>query len=120
MVRDFARFAHRTGSGTTLCAVSFAVADLGIVDADLGGGLVKLRLAKPNEGRSGGYRTIRAYQVGSDVFFLYGFAKNESENIQPHELTGFRRLGHALMDANAETIDIQLNAGRILEIVEEE
>lgn len=118
MVREFARFARRYRiEGDALLGL-VRRADLGIVDADLGGGIVKLRLARPNEGRAGGYRTVVAYRVEGNVFFLYGFAKNEQENIAAHELARFRDTGEALFQADDRMIDGWLDEGRILEIGE--
>lgn len=120
MVREFARFArrHRIGNPALLGLVHRA--DLGVVDADLGGGIVKLRLARSNEGRSGGFRTVVAYRKGRNVFFLYGFAKNDRENIDPLELSSLRSLGAALFEADPQTIDAWIVEGRILEIAEDE
>src|ERR1700683_1838925 len=58
----------------------------GLIDADLGSGLLKQRVARAGEGRSGGYRTIIAYRAGDRAVFLYGFAKNERDNIGDDEL----------------------------------
>jgi hypothetical protein len=68
-------------------------ADCGAVDADLGGGLIKQRVARLGHGRSGGYRLIVAYRHQARAVFLYGFAKNERENIDPGELSDLRNLG---------------------------
>ncbi len=57
-----------------------------MIDADLGGGLIKQRVARAGQGRSGGYRMIVAYRVKDRAVFLYGFAKNERENIDSDEL----------------------------------
>jgi len=62
------------------------------VDADLGGGLVKQRVARRGERRSGGYRTLMAFRAGSRTVFVYGFAKSERDNIGPDELDFWRRV----------------------------
>ncbi len=56
-------------------------ADAGRFAANLKGCLVKLRIPRKGEGKSGGYRAIVAYHSGSRAFFLYGFGKNERANI---------------------------------------
>lgn len=58
-------------------------AESGLVDADLGGGVIKQRVARDGQGRSGGYRMLIAYRAGDRAVFLYGFAKRERENIDP-------------------------------------
>jgi hypothetical protein len=69
----------------------------GLVDADLGGGLIKQRVARSGQGRSGGYRMIVAYREDSRAVFLYAFAKNERDNIGPDELLTWREIGAQLM-----------------------
>lgn len=48
----------------------------GLIDAHLGAHLYKKRIAVGGRGKSGGLRTIVAYQVESKAFYLYGFVKN--------------------------------------------
>jgi hypothetical protein len=50
-------------------------AERGIIDADLGGGLIKQRVARPGQGRSGGFRMIVVYRTKERAVFIYGFAK---------------------------------------------
>ena len=49
----------------------------GLIDAHLGGGLIKKRVAIGSSGKSGGARTIIAYQKGQKAFFLHGFKKTK-------------------------------------------
>jgi hypothetical protein len=56
-------------------------AESGLIDANLGGGLIKQRVARLGQGRSGGYRAVVAYRRLGRAVFLYGFAKNERDNI---------------------------------------
>ena len=53
----------------------------GLHDGSLGGSLYKKRVAMPNQGKRGSYRTLIAFQHGERAFFLYGFAKNVKANI---------------------------------------
>lgn len=69
----------------------------GLIDAALGGSLVKKRVAASGRGKSGGYRTIIAYKIHRRAFFLYGFAKNERANIQPDELAALKKLAKVLI-----------------------
>jgi hypothetical protein len=72
-------------------------ADRGLVDADLGGGLIKQRVARDGGGRSGGYRTIIAFRSQELAVFLYCFAKQDQENVTSRELAKFRDLGRGLL-----------------------
>src|SRR6266581_4838241 len=67
-------------------------AEAGSIDADLGGDLVKQRVARAGGGRSGGFRTLIAYQGTKRSVFLYGFAKNERDNISPKKLAELKLL----------------------------
>lgn len=69
-----ARFAGREGIAHASLRDAIARAEKGAIDADLGGGLIKQRVARPGKGRSGGYRTIIAYRRGDRAFFIYGLS----------------------------------------------
>ena len=77
-ITKFARFAKDEGiSDKMLIALARRVQD-GLIDADLGGGVIKQRLARQDEGKSGGYRTIIAFKAHHRTFFLHGYAKNQT------------------------------------------
>jgi len=88
----------------------------GSIDADLGGGLIKQRVARPGAGRSGGYRMIVAYREGSRAVFLYGFAKNERENIEPKELEDLRAVGKRWLDLSDDAVTMEVEQGRLQEV----
>ena len=85
-VKGFARFQRRERISETALAKAIESAELGLVGAELGGGLIKQRVARPGQGKSGGYRTVIAYRQGDLAIFLLGFAKNERANISADEL----------------------------------
>ena len=64
----------------------------GVIDADLGGGVIKQRIARRGGGRSGGFRTILLFRRGELAFFVHGFAKSNQENIRRKELSGLKSL----------------------------
>ena len=66
-------------------------AERGLIDADLGGGVIKQRIARKGQGRSGGYRALIVYRARERAVFLYGFAKNERDNVDDDELARLRR-----------------------------
>jgi hypothetical protein len=76
----------------------------GLIDADLGGGIIKQRVARGGQGRSGGYGMLVAYRAGTRAVFLYAFAKNERENIGPDELLTWREIGAGWLAADARQI----------------
>jgi hypothetical protein len=99
-----ARFARseRLSDGSLGEAISRA--ERGLVDADLGGGLIKQRVARAGHGRSGGYRMLVAYRKHNLAVFLYGFAKSERDNIGQDELLTLREVAAKWLDADAAQI----------------
>lgn len=68
-----------------------------MIGADLGGGVIKQRIAREGGGKSGGFRTIILFRSGSRAFFVHGFAKNERDNIRDDELAAFKLLAARLL-----------------------
>jgi hypothetical protein len=114
--RWFARFARSEGIADRSLREAIERAERGLIDADLGGGLIKQRVARPGQGRSGGYRVIGAYRAKVRGVFLFGFAKNERENISTDELVFLRELAHNWLAADIATIQRETEAGNLQEI----
>ncbi|MFZ2418381.1 MAG: type II toxin-antitoxin system RelE/ParE family toxin [Smithellaceae bacterium] len=91
-------------------------AERGLVDADLGGGIIKQRVARTGQGRSGGYRLLIAYRSGKRAVFLYGFAKSERDNIEADELETIKEIGAAWLKAKKERLEYAINAGILREV----
>lgn len=116
VTRAFARFARRERIGDTALADAVRRAERGQIDADLGGGVIKQRVARPGAGRSGGFRTVIAYQTREISIFLYGFAKNERDNISADELKDLRKAARFYFGLTGEDLETAANAGRLKEI----
>ena len=86
------------------------------MDADLGGGLIKQRVARERQGRSGGYRMLVAYRARGRAVFLYGFAKNEQENVGSDELLSLREIAAAWLNANADQMTNAIKAKELQEV----
>ena len=80
------RFARRERITDASLLEAIDRAERGLIDADLGSGLIKRRVARPGQGRSGVYRMIVVYRTMDRAIFLYGFAKSERENIEAADL----------------------------------
>ena len=91
-------------------------AERGLVDADLGGGIIKQRVARIGQGRSGGYRLLIAYRSGKRAVFLYGFAKSERDNIQTDELETLKEIGAAWLEAKKERLEYAIKEGILREV----
>ena len=91
-------------------------AERGLVDADLGGGIIKQRVARTGQGRSGGYRFLIAYRSGKRAVFLYGFAKSERDNINADELETLKEIGAAWLEAKKERLEYAIKEGILREV----
>lgn len=91
-------------------------AERGLIDADLGSGLIKQRVARPGEGRSGGFRMIVVYRTQDRAFFVYGFAKNERDNIDSEELEDLKAIAADLLAANDAGLARMLDENELQEI----
>ena len=102
LTKGMARFVRREQIGFANLIEAIMRAESGLIDADLGGGLIKQRVARAGKGRSGGYRTIVAYRRAGRAVFLFGFAKNERDNIGAEELAELRKLGQNWLNASPQ------------------
>jgi hypothetical protein len=111
-----ARFARRVGIDDQGLRAAIERAEKGLIDADLGGGLIKQRVARPGRGRSAGYRMVVGYRVKDRAVFLLGFAKNERENIEDNELLSLREVAERWLTADASRIHKEIELGNLQEI----
>lgn len=90
--------------------------EAGLVDASLGGELIKKRVATAGKGKRGSFRTIIAYRQGDRAFFLFGFAKNERANVSQRELAALKMFAKALMAKNPSELDAAVERGLLMEV----
>ena len=86
VTRAVAKFCKSEGLSHRALADVIRRAEAGSIDANLGSGLIKQRVARPGKGKSGGTRMLIAYRPGSRSVFLFGFAKNELGNVSDAQL----------------------------------
>ena len=86
------------------------------VDADLGGGVIKQRVARQGQGRSGGFRVIVLYRRGEWSFFVHGFAKSDRENLRRNELRALRELANEMFGLDEPGLEAMLANGTISEV----
>jgi hypothetical protein len=116
MTRWFDRWARKQGmSSDVLCA---AVSEMraGLYEADLGGGLLKKRIARPGQGKSAGYRTLVATNRGSKWFFVFGFPKNVRSNIDKDEEESLKKLSAHLLSLSPADLATAESAGELTEL----
>ena len=112
----FTRFAKREKISDDALCKAIAEAERGVVAADLGGHIIKQRVARPGQGKSGGYRTIVIFQQNDKSFFVYGFAKSDRANIDKAELEAFRQAAVNLLALDEEQLDKLLENGALTEV----
>jgi hypothetical protein len=114
----FARFARRERIADSTLRAAIDRAESGLIDADLGGGVIKLRLARPGQGRSGGFRTLAAYQADWVSVYLYGFAKNDRDNIDDGQLRELRKAARFFFSLTEEDLDLAVKQAKLTEITD--
>ena len=116
LIHDFAKFVKRERISEATLVDAVERVERGLVDADLGGNLLKLRVARPGQGRSGGYRTVVACKVGETAYFLTGYGKNDLDNVGDATLAWLRRIACELLDLSEGEIHQSKVEGLITEI----
>ncbi len=114
--KRFAKFARKERISDAKLCKAVEDAERGLIDADYGGGVIKQRIARPNEGKSGGYRSIILFRRGHRSFFVYGFAKSEQANIDDSDERDFKMLADKLLGASDEDLKGLLERGEFVEI----
>jgi len=117
--RTFSRWMRKSGlTDEALCHAVIEMAQ-GLIDADLGGHLVKKRVSLPGQGKRGGARTIVATKMSDRWFFLFGFSKNERANIDKDELKLLQEVASDLLSFNDQQLTTALSNGQITEVCDD-
>lgn len=115
--KAFSRFADKSRIGDAALCQAVWDAERGLIAADLGGGVIKQRIARPGQGKSGGFRTLIVFKVGTRAFFVHGFAKNERNNIERDELVALKKLAAELLAYDDKIIARAVGAGALVEVM---
>ncbi|MBK3662515.1 type II toxin-antitoxin system RelE/ParE family toxin [Bradyrhizobium diazoefficiens] len=113
--RTLAKFTRQHGIDDAALVEAVDRAKRGLIDADLGGKVIKQRVARPGQGKRSGFRMLIGF--GSDrAVYLFAFAKNERENISNGELFTLREIAASFLGANKEKIDQAINDGTLIDV----
>jgi hypothetical protein len=115
-LKVFTRFQRAEGMRDKALWRAVQEAEMGLIDADLGGGLIKQRVARPGKGKRGGYRAIIAYRVRDRSVFLYGFAKNAKSDLKPDERASLAKIGARWLRASNAEIEAAIVDDELREI----
>jgi hypothetical protein len=92
------------------------LANEGLIDADLGGGVVKQRIPRTGGGKSGGSRSIILFRKNDRAVYVYGFEKKDLANIRPNELEAFRELAQVILGYTTAEIEKRVRNGALFEV----
>ena len=112
----FTRFAKKSRISDVALCKAVMNAERGLIDADLGGGVIKQRVAREGEGKSGGFRTMILFKTGTRAFFVHGFAKNKVDNISDNDLVLLRRLAAEMLNYNETELTQAINNNLLIEV----
>jgi len=115
--KAFTRFARKAGIDDASLCKAVKDAEKGLLDADLGGGVIKQRVARSGGGKSGGFRTLILFRIGSLAFFVHGFAKNERANIDDDELIALRNLAEVMLHYDEAALSLALANKTLIEVI---
>lgn len=112
----FVRFARKEGVKDAELCEAIRNVEKGLIDADLGGGVIKQRIARPHEGKSGGYRSIVLFNSGEKAFFVFGYAKKDWDNITKKDQQAFKDLAEVMFDYDDVALGKAIKGGAIVEV----
>ena len=118
--RRFSRWMRKTLLKDAMLLNAVAEMEAGLVDADLGGGVFKKRVALPGRGKSGSVRTLIATNKGSRWIFLYGFEKNERDNITKAELKALQNVADDFLNLAESILEEVIAGGHLAEVTDEQ
>ena len=118
--RRFSRWMRKTLLEDKMLCDAVAEMEDGLIDADLGGGVFKKRIALPGRGKRGSVRTLIATNRGNRWIFLYGFEKNERDNITNAELTALQNVADDFLGFSETLLEQVIASGQLVEVADEE
>jgi hypothetical protein len=118
--RWFAKFAAKEKISDASLADAVHRAEAGLIDADLGNGLIKQRIARQGGGKSGGYRSILIFRSDERAVFVFAFAKSDKANLSAAELKVYRKAASIMLELGDDQIETEVEAGRLVEVKNDE
>lgn len=115
----FEQFARKEKISAEALWEAVGRAEQGQIDADLGGGVIKQRIARPGGGKSKGYRSIVLYRKDDKAFFVFGFPKSEQDNIREDEEVQFKKMAKQVLALTDEQLQLLIAKGQFEEVVKD-
>jgi hypothetical protein len=112
----FARFASKENISDNELREVVNQLEAGQADANLGGNVYKIRIARSGKGKAGGYRVIVLFRIGERTFYVYGFAKSEKDNISEKELRNMKRAAKKYFSMTSDQLRERVENGQLFEL----
>ncbi|WP_395630877.1 type II toxin-antitoxin system RelE/ParE family toxin [Aquidulcibacter sp.] len=112
----FAKFARQEGIEDFQLVEAVVRANIGLIDADLGAGVIKQRISRQGAGKSGGFRTIIFFKARNRAIFMFGFAKKAKKNLTHEELLEMKRASREMLQLSQDQIDHLVRLKKLQEI----
>lgn len=112
----FSRFARKENIAADALRDAVARAEQGQIDADLGGSVIKQRIARPGGGKSRGYRSIVLYRKAGKAFFVFGFPKNAQDSLREDEEAQFKKMARHVLSLTDAQLQQLIDQGQLEEV----
>ncbi|WP_386697161.1 type II toxin-antitoxin system RelE/ParE family toxin [Lonepinella sp. MS14436] len=113
--KSFAAFADKNRIDDSLLIDAVIRAEKGLIDANLGGNVIKQRIAKQGQGKSSGYRSLIFYKIRGNCFFVSIFEKNDLENISQETLDNLKKMAKMYKEEH-EIVELHIKQKSLIEI----
>lgn len=114
--KHFERFAHKHVISDADLIKAIKQVEKGLIDANLGGNVIKQRIAKQGQGKSSGYRTIIFYRTEDKAFFVMGFEKSHKANISISEEQALKDSANIYFSLSESDLSLAIETGKLLEL----
>ena len=114
--RHFQRWMNKTGLSDEMLVVAVLEMVAGLVDADLGGGVLKKRIALSGRGKRGSVRTLIATRRADLWIFVFGFEKKQRSNVSAEELKALRVLADELLGLSTAQLELAKRESELMEV----
>ncbi|MCF1450392.1 type II toxin-antitoxin system RelE/ParE family toxin [Agrobacterium vitis] len=112
----FQKFARKEKISDAMLCEAVARAERGQIDADLGAGLIKQRVARPGAGKSGGFRALVIFRAQTRAVFAFGFAKSDMANLDAGDEAYMKKAAKLVLEFTDAQMKAEVDAGRMLEV----
>jgi len=114
--RLFAKWAKKEELTDEILNQAVDEMERGLIDANLGGHVYKKRVAQKGRGKRGSTRTILVYQLSINAFFIFGYSKNEKDNVSDDELKQTKEFAKELLNYTETQLNVLVETGKLIEV----